>query len=192
MVERGLITGIKLNDNTAVAFCQSCMYSKAVHKAIPRVCQGERATEPGGEVHTDVWGPAPVELLGGRHYYVSFTDDKTRYSYLALVHQKSDVPGAYRHFEAWLKAQFGATVKILQLDQGGKYQSEEFSNHLVTTGTVQKLTIHDTPEFNGIAKRLNRTLLKHAQAMLHASGLPRFLWGTAVLHACWIKNCTAT
>jgi hypothetical protein len=35
MVGKGLITGIKLNDNTAVAFCQSCMYGKAVRKAIP-------------------------------------------------------------------------------------------------------------------------------------------------------------
>jgi hypothetical protein len=123
---------------------------------------------------------------------VLFTDDKTRCSYLALVRQKSDVPGAYQHFEAWLKAQFGATMKILRSDRGGEYQSEEFSNHLATTGTVQKLTVHDTPEFNSVAKRLNRTLLKRAQEMLHASGLPRFLWGEAVLHACWIKNHTAT
>jgi hypothetical protein len=35
MVERGLITGIKLSDDTAIVFCQSCMYSKAVYKAIP-------------------------------------------------------------------------------------------------------------------------------------------------------------
>jgi hypothetical protein len=97
----------------------------------------------------------------------------------------------YQCFKAWLKAQFGTTMKILWLDQGGKYQSEEFSNHLATTGTVQKLTVHNTPKFNGIAKRLNHTLLKRAWAMLHASGLPRFLWGKAVSHACWIKNCTA-
>jgi hypothetical protein len=77
MVEKGLVTGIKLNGDTAIAFCQSCMYGKAVCKAVPCVCQGERATEPGGEVHTNVWGPAPVELLGGRRYYVLFTDDKT-------------------------------------------------------------------------------------------------------------------
>jgi hypothetical protein len=80
------------------------------------VRQGERATELGGEVHTDVWGPTPVESLGGWHYYVLFMDDKTRYSYITVVHQKSNVPSTYHRFEAWLKVQFGATVKILCLD----------------------------------------------------------------------------
>ena len=28
--------------------------------------------------------------------------------------------------------------------------------------------------------------------MLHHSGLPKFLWGEAILHAVWLKNCTST
>jgi hypothetical protein len=57
---------------------------------------------------------------------------------------------------------------------------------------MQKLTVHNTPEFNGVVERLNRMLLKRAWAMLHAFGLPRSLWGEAVAHACWIKNCSTT
>jgi hypothetical protein len=57
---------------------------------------------------------------------------------------------------------------------------------------MQKFMVHNTPEFNGIAECLNRTLLEHAWAMLHASGLLRSLWGKAVAHACWIKNHSTT
>jgi hypothetical protein len=51
-----------------------------------------------------------------------------------------------------------------------------------------KVTVHDTSEQNGIAERLNRTLLEHACAMLFTAGLPRFLWLEAVRHAVYLKN----
>jgi hypothetical protein len=52
----------------------------------------------------------------------------------------------------------------------------------------QKLMVHDTPQHNGVAKRLNQTLLEKVCAMLHDSGLPCTLWGEAVRHAVWLKN----
>src|SRR5271168_3746305 len=58
--------------------------------------------------------------------------------------------------------------------------------------TIQNLTVHDTPEHNGVAKRLNCTLLEKVRPMLHASGLPKFLWGEAINHAVYLKNRTAT
>jgi hypothetical protein len=60
--------------------------------------------------------------------------------------------------------------------------------YLAATGTKQKLTIHDTLQHNGVAERLNHTLLEKVHAMLHDSGLPCTLWGKAVHHAIWLKN----
>ena len=45
---------------------------------------------------------------------------------------------------------------------------------------------------NGVVECLNRTILEKIRAMLHASGQPKFLWGEAVHHAVWLKNCTPT
>ena len=64
--------------------------------------------------------------------------------------------------------------------------------HLKWNGTRQKLTVHDTPEHNGVAECLNRTILEKICAMLHAGGQPKFLWGEAVHHAVWLKNRTST
>ena len=44
---------------------------------------------------------------------------------------------------------------MLHSDRGGEYLSEEFSKHLKRTGTIRRLTVHDTPEYNGVAERLN-------------------------------------
>ena len=66
-----------------------------------------------GKVHTDVWGPSPVKSIGGKSYYISFTNDKTRYTKLALLSQKSGAFGAYKDFEAWAHMQHNS--KILKL-----------------------------------------------------------------------------
>jgi len=55
-----------------------------------------------------------------------------------------------------------------------------------------KLTIHHTPEEDGVSKRLNRTLMEKVRAMLIASGLSIFLWGEALFHACYLKNQMST
>ena len=69
-------------------------------------------TEFGGEIHTDLWGPAPVATKSGRHYYVTFTDDKTRLTSLYLLRSKADAFEAYKEFESWSKMQLNAPVKF--------------------------------------------------------------------------------
>src|SRR6266481_4837578 len=67
-----------------------------------------------------------------------------------------------------------------------------FLKHLLSHRTVRKITIHDTPQQNGVAKHLSRVLLEHTQALLHASSLPKGLWGEAITHSVWLKNRTST
>jgi hypothetical protein len=45
-----------------------------------------------------------------------------------------------------------------------------------------------SPQSNGIAERMNRTLFEMACTMLDASGAPLELWADAVLSACHICN----
>jgi hypothetical protein len=70
--------------------------------------------------------------------------------------------------------------------------SKELIAYLDGKGTARKLTVHDTPEENGVSERLNRTLMEKVRAMLWAAGLPRYLWGEALLHAAYLKNRTST
>jgi hypothetical protein len=188
LVKKGLVEGVTLEDNSEVIVCESCEWAKGQRKEISKVREEERRTAVGDEVHSDLWGPAPVESISHKCYYVSFTDDYSRYSNVYFLHSKDETFDAYRTYEAWLSNQYKARVKSLRTDRGGEYLSEEFSAHLKKAGTLRRLTVHDTPEHNGVAERLNRTVLEKVRAMLHDSDLPKFLWAEATAHAFYLKN----
>ena len=57
---------------------------------------------------------------------------------------------------------------------------------------IKKLTFHDTASQNGIAEQQNHTIVEQVFALLHASSLPRFLWGEAACHIVWLMNQTST
>ena len=155
LVSKGLVEGVTLETGSEVVVCESCEWAKGERKSISRIRDGERRTAIGEEIHSDLWGPAPTESINHKRYYVSFTDDYSQYSNVYFLHSKDETFSAYRTYEAWLSNQHKARIKCLCLDRGGEYLSDEFSNHLKKAGTVRKLTVHDTPEHNGVAERLN-------------------------------------
>ena len=119
-------------------------------------------------------------------------DDYTRHTTVYFLHMKDKAFDFYHVYEAWLATRYKVQIKCLNLDRGGEYMSKEFLDHLKKAETTRQLTIHDTPEHNGVAERGNRTNLEIACAMLHDSGLPKFLWAEAVLHAVYLRNRTWT
>ena len=194
LVSQGLVTGVSLDltDPVSPFFCESCVYAKSSRKPVSKVREGERATEFGGEVHSDLWGPAPVESKGGKKYYITFTDDKTRLTHLYLLRKKDEAFETYKEYEAWVNTQLAAKIKTLHSDRGGEYLASDFKTYLKSKGTISKLTVHDTPQHNGVAERRNRTIVERIRALLHASGLPRTLWGEAARHVVWLMNWTRT
>src|SRR6266702_2850332 len=193
LVEKGLVTGVKLDPASRDTQCDACLFARATRKPVPKVRVGPQAQCFGEEVHSDVWGPSPVATKRGCRYFVTFTDDATRYTVTYILRTKAEALGAYKAFEAWaLAQQHCAAIKVLRSDRGGEYLSEAFDRHLQSAGTVRRLTVHDTPQLNGVAERLNRTLVERIRAFTHSSGLPKFLWGEALRHATWLKNRSAT
>ena len=194
LIDKGFVTGVRLESSPAgdPYFCESCVYAKATRKPVPKIRNGERATKFGDEVHSDLWGPAPVATKGGKRYYITFTDDMSRLTHLYLLRVKSDAFKTYKEYEAWCKTQLDAVIKVLHSDCGGEYLDKEFILYLKNQGTNQKLTVHDTASQNGVAERRDRTIVERVRALLHASGLPKFLWGEAARHVVWLMNRTPT
>ena len=188
------MTGLVLTDldDGSKVFCEPCTIAKAKCHPVAKERLGEQATTYGGEIHSDLWGPAPLESLGRRRYYVSYTDNKTCKTTLYLLREKLETFETYKRFEAWVRNHRDAKIKVLRTDRGGEYLSNEFTAHLEAQGTEHILTVHDTPQQNGVAERLNGILAEKVHALLYDSGLPRFLWGEAVNHATWLKNRTST
>ena len=83
LVEKGLVEGFKLEDSSKMlSTCNSCEYGKPRRKPIRKECKAPRAAKIGDEIHSDVWGPSPIQTIGGREYYSTYTDDHSRYSKL--------------------------------------------------------------------------------------------------------------
>jgi hypothetical protein len=86
--------------------------------------------------------------------------------------------------------QSGKKLKILHTDGGGEYFSSDFIRYLKDTGIVHEKTNPNTPQENGVAERINRTLITMMIAMLESvkSLVGRTAWPYALRHAARIKN----
>ena len=161
-------------------------------KPIRSECVAPPAKHFGAEVHTDLWGPSPISSLGRRRYYISFTNNHTRFTHVDILRTKDQALEAYEAFAAWAQTQHGAKIKLLHSDRGGEYTGQDFTKFLQQEGTERRLTTHDTLQHNGVAESLNCRLLEHTPAMLHHSGLPKNLWAEAIRFAAWLKNRAST
>jgi hypothetical protein len=70
--------------------------------------------------------------------------------------------------------------------------SKEFTRHLEKQGTVCRLVVHNSPQQNGKAEHLNRTIVEHARTLLFDASLPKSLWPEAIRHAVYLQNQTTT
>jgi hypothetical protein len=69
LVEDGFVTGVRLESTPEGSefFCESCVYAKATRKPVSKAQQGTQAENFGDEIHSDVWGPAPVATKSWKH-----------------------------------------------------------------------------------------------------------------------------
>jgi hypothetical protein len=102
LIDKGFVTGVKLETMPTgdPFFCESCVYVKATHKPVAKAQEGEHATEFGGKIHSDLWGPAPIATKAGKCYYITFMDDKTHLAYMNLLHKKDKAFDSYKEYEA--------------------------------------------------------------------------------------------
>ena len=102
------ISGIDLDTTSIPQFCDVCVHAKMTRTPIPKEQAGPEATNIGDVLHTDVWGPAPMESIGGRKYFVTFTDEATRETIIRPLQTKAEVFEAYKKVEAYFMTQYGA------------------------------------------------------------------------------------
>lgn len=72
-------------------------------------------------------------------------------------------------FEAVSERESNCCILAFMMDGGGENLTREWHDHL---GIQLRLTQAHSPEMNGLAERLIRTLTEHASVMLWEAGLP--------------------
>ncbi|GJZ27976.1 retrotransposon protein, putative, ty1-copia subclass [Tanacetum coccineum] len=148
-----------LNSTDLRAFekCVPCMSGKMARK--PYTHQVERAKDLLGLIHTDVCGPFKIMSRQGASYFITFTDDFSRYGYVYLLKHKHEVFETFKVFQKEVENQLGKTIKSLRSDCGGEYMSQDFLDHLKDHGIISHRTPPCTSQHNDVSERRNRTLL---------------------------------
>ena len=87
----------------------------------PFNAKGRRAKELLELVHTDVYGPMSTQPKGGYEYFITFTDDYSRYDYVYLMRRKSEAFEKFKEFRGEVENQLGKCMKAIRSDRGGEY-----------------------------------------------------------------------
>ncbi|KAG8498715.1 hypothetical protein CXB51_005041 [Gossypium anomalum] len=98
----------------------------------------------------------------------------------------------YIHSDLWgpsrVPSRDGKQIKYLRTDNGLEFCSDEFNRLCKSEGIVRHLTVRHTPQQNGVAERMNRTIMEKVRCMLSNANLPKSFWAEAASTACFLIN----
>jgi len=190
LVASGMVTGIDLPasafSDANAAVCEPCVLAKHHREPFPQ--SDSRSTKPMQLVHMDVCGPLQATSMGGSHYFATYLDDYSKLSVVQPIHRKSDVASITKEVLAQMERLSGHLVRTVRTDGGGEYLSNDLEDYFRDKGIRHQRTVRYTPQQNGAAERLNRTLMERVRAMLEDSKLGDALWAEAVVTANYIRN----
>jgi hypothetical protein len=159
--------------------CVSCLAGKQHRDSIPKQ-ENWRASAKLELVHTDICGPINPQSNGGNRYFITFTDDYSRKTWLYLLKEKSSAFETFKFFKALVEKEFGCSIQCLISDRGGEYTSNSFNEYCRDEGIKRQLTAAYTPQQNGVSERKNMTLLNMVRSMMNARNVPKRFWPEAV------------
>ena len=92
--------------------------------------KGEWISEVLGLIHIDVCGSMNTSVRDGYFYFITFTDDLSRYGHVYLMTHKSESFKIFKWFRNEVEKQTEKSIKTLRSDRGGEYLSSEFLTYL--------------------------------------------------------------
>ena len=125
-----MVRGVTLSEKhlrTTPSICDCCVQGKMQRSPLPK--SSSRKMEILELVHSDVWGPAPVMSLGGKFYFISFSNDAARHSWTYYLRKKSEAFEAFKVWHKEVKRQTGRKLRIFRstLHEGTWYYTPEIN-----------------------------------------------------------------
>ena len=168
-------------------FCENCVLGKS--KKLSFNVGRHNTKEALGYVHADLWGAPSVTLsLSGKQYFLSIVDDKTRKVWLMFLKTKDETFERFCEWKQLVEKQINKKVKVLRTDNGLAFCNLKFDEFCRKQEIERHHTCTCTPQQNGIAERMNRTLMEKVRCMLSESGLGEEVWAEVATTAAYIVN----
>jgi hypothetical protein len=182
---KGMIEGMS-NCTLDFDFCENCIYGKHNRVRFPYGATREKGILE--LIHIDVFGPVLVPSLGKSMYYVSFIDYFSRNTWIYFLRKKSEVFDKFKEFKALVENQTKKKIKVLRTDNGGEFCGNEFEEFYKKCGIARQKTTPYTPQQNGVAGRMNKTLMEKERSFLSGVELGQELWAEVVSTTCYLVN----
>ncbi|GJV81856.1 putative ribonuclease H-like domain-containing protein [Tanacetum coccineum] len=135
----------------------------------------------------------PTPAKGFARLIAKATSDESklwhgRFSWVFFLASKDETSGILQNFIRQIENQLNHRVKIIRSDNGTEFKNRDMLEFCGNKGIKQEYSNARTPQQNGVAERMNRTLIEAARTMLADSLLPTTFWAEAVSTACYIFN----
>lgn len=179
---------IHIPHQSKLDFCTVCCLGK-VHR-LPSTHSNTQYHAPFELVFADVWGPAPMLSTAGFKYLLTCVDAFTKYTWIFLLKQKSEVTSTFTTFMAYVRTQFNCQIKTVQTDGGGEFQP--LTSLLATQGIIHRLTCPHTHHQNGYVERKHRHVVETGLTLLAQASLTLKFWDHAFQAAAYLINTMPT
>uniref|UniRef100_A0AAV1UWU0 Integrase catalytic domain-containing protein n=1 Tax=Peronospora matthiolae TaxID=2874970 RepID=A0AAV1UWU0_9STRA len=139
-------------------------------------------------VHADVMGTMINFCKGGAKYILTFVDDYSRYVSVFMIKSKSEVTGMFKDFKTFFENQWRARLRCLRSDNGSEFVNKTTAGICQQNGIVHQRSVSYSPQQNGVAERMNRTIMENARSMLNYKDVSTEWWAEAVIAAVNLIN----
>ena len=191
MACKDLVLGFNYDVSKSVGFCESCVNGKIRRCCFPTTGR-RRGEEPLSIVHSDVCRKVNMKSQGGAEYFLTFIDDNTHFTWVYVLKHKYEVFQQFLKWKAMVEKSSGYKLKVLQMGNGEEFTSTEFQEYLQQEGIRHELMVPKMLEQNGVAERMNRTLVEATRSKLLGAKLPQRFWAEALSTAVYLRNCSPT
>ena len=90
--------------------CEPCLLGKMTKT--PFFGTMERVTDLLEIIHSDVCRQMSIKARGGYHYFLTFTDDLSRYEYIYLMKQRSETFEKFKEFQSEVENHHNKKIKV--------------------------------------------------------------------------------
>ena len=119
---------------------------------------------------------------------MTFIDDYSRMVFVYPIKAQSEVFEKFKMSKAHFETQYDSKIRCICFDNGGEYTSKRFNQYCANQGIAHRTSAPYSPQQNGLAERINRSLGKGTRALLMHMYVARVWWAKALMTVAHMIN----
>jgi transposase InsO family protein len=140
---KDMVKGIPVVDHVEQV-CEGCTLGKQHRAPFPRA-SSYRAQKGLELFHTDLCGQITPTTPGGKAYFMLVVDDHSRYMWIELLRSKDEALACLKKVKARAENEKEGKLKAVRTDQGGEFNSKQFTVFCNEFGIKHYTTTPYTP-----------------------------------------------